>query len=124
MHDVWTRSRFAALLVLLVFRADRASALTNPINNGTITVKLVSVGSINPGTTGEPLDLTQPINDLENGTRLFVATHGGQIRLIKNGSLVSTPFASLNSALSLVGGSGSDERGLIGMAFHPDFDLS
>ena len=48
-------------------------------------------------------------------TRLFVATHGGQIRLIKNGSLVSTPFASLNSALSLVGGSGSDERGLIGL---------
>src|SRR5207244_7005291 len=51
-------------------------------------------------------------------------THGGQIRLIKDGSLLTTPFASLNSVLSIVGGTGSDERGLIGLAFHPDFDLS
>src|SRR5690242_3588874 len=101
MHDVWTRSRFTALLVLLALCAGRTSALTNPIVNGNITIKLTSVGSINPGTAGEPLDLAQPINDTANGTRLFVATHGGQIRLIKNGSLVSTPFASLNSVLSL-----------------------
>jgi glucose/arabinose dehydrogenase len=110
--------------LVLLLCAGRVGAVTNPINNGTITIKLTSVGSINTATAGEPLDLAQPINDTANGTRLFVATHGGQIRLIKNGSLLSTPFASLNSALSLVGGSGSDERGLIGLAFHPDFDTS
>src|SRR5207247_9779443 len=60
---------------------------------------------------------------------LFLATYGGQIRLIKNGSLVSTPYADGKSAVSslgitLQGGSGGEERGLIGLAFHPDFDAS
>jgi glucose/arabinose dehydrogenase len=116
-----------ALAVLSVIGAPRANALTNPITNGTVTVKLVSTGSINISTAGEPLALTQPLNDTANGTRLFVATHGGQIRLVDNGSLLSTPFADIKSILSsagitLQGGSGSDERGLLGLAFYPGFD--
>ena len=46
--------------------------------------------------------------------RLFVCLQGGQLRVIKNGSLLPTPFVSLtvNSA---------GERGLLGVAFDPNF---
>ena len=46
--------------------------------------------------------------------RLFVAEQGGRLRVIKNGALLSTPFLTLT--VSSVG-----ERGLLGVAFDPDF---
>ncbi|MCM5678642.1 PQQ-dependent sugar dehydrogenase [Schlegelella sp. S2-27] len=46
--------------------------------------------------------------------RFFVAQQGGQLRVVKNGALLSTPFVQL-----AVDSSG--ERGLIGVALHPDF---
>ena len=47
--------------------------------------------------------------------RLFVCEQGGTLRVIKNGVLLSTPFVSLT--VSSVG-----ERGLLGVAFNPDFE--
>lgn len=46
--------------------------------------------------------------------RLFVCEQGGQLRVIKNGALLPTPFLSVtvNSA---------GERGLLGIAFDPNF---
>ena len=46
--------------------------------------------------------------------RLFVCLQGGQLRVVKNGQLLGTPFltVSVNS---------SGERGLLGVAFDPDF---
>jgi glucose/arabinose dehydrogenase len=46
--------------------------------------------------------------------RLFVAEQGGRLRIIKNGALLGTPFATLpvNS---------EGERGLLGVAFDPNF---
>ena len=46
--------------------------------------------------------------------RLFVCQQGGQIRVIKNGALLSTPFASVTTTTS-------GERGLLGIAFDPNF---
>jgi len=49
--------------------------------------------------------------------RLFVTEQGGRLRVIKNGTLLGTPFltVSVNSA---------GERGLLGVAFHPNFPLN
>src|SRR5881394_2317048 len=46
--------------------------------------------------------------------RLFVCQQGGQLRVIKNGVLLSTPFVSLTV-------DSSGERGLLGVAFDPNF---
>ena len=46
--------------------------------------------------------------------RLFVAQQNGQLRVIKNGVLLATPFISLTV-------SSSGERGLLGVAFDPNF---
>src|SRR3954470_14678747 len=46
--------------------------------------------------------------------RLFVAEQSGRLRVIKNGALLSTPFVTV--AVSSAG-----ERGLLGVAFDPNF---
>src|SRR3954471_17056470 len=100
MRRLPMRGGIAAGLVLLLCQERAGAVPTNPINNGAITVKLVSTGSINTATAGGPLDLAQPVGD---ANRLFVATHGGQIRLIKNGALASSAFADIKAALSASG---------------------
>lgn len=46
--------------------------------------------------------------------RLFVCQQGGQLRVVKNGVLLATPFVSLT--VDPFG-----ERGLLGLAFDPNF---
>jgi glucose/arabinose dehydrogenase len=46
--------------------------------------------------------------------RFFVAQQGGALRVVKNGSLLATPFHSFSV-------DSAGERGLIGVALHPDF---
>ena len=46
--------------------------------------------------------------------RLFVCLQNGQLRVIKNGALLATPFVSLSV-------DPSGERGLLGVAFDPNF---
>ncbi len=56
-------------------------------------------------------------------TRLFVVEQGGKIKLIKNGTLLPTPFLNLGTSGSdLIAFSG--ERGLLGLAFHPNYSTS
>ena len=49
--------------------------------------------------------------------RIFVAQQGGAIRVIKNGAVLPTPFATVTV-------DSSGERGLIGIALHPDFAVN
>ena len=46
--------------------------------------------------------------------RLFVCEQGGQLRVIKNGGLLATPFLSVTV-------DSAGERGLLGIAFDPNF---
>src|SRR5438552_2185447 len=46
--------------------------------------------------------------------RLFVCQQGGQLRVIKNEVLLATPFLTVTT-------DSSGERGLLGIAFDPDF---
>lgn len=46
--------------------------------------------------------------------RLFVAQQGGALRVVKNGMLLPTPFATFTV-------DASGERGLLGLALHPNF---
>ena len=49
--------------------------------------------------------------------RIFVTQQGGAIRVIKNGVLLPTPFATVSV-------DSSGERGLLGIALHPDFAVN
>jgi MYXO-CTERM domain-containing protein len=52
----------------------------------------------------------------DGSNRLFVIGRDGDIRIVENGTLLSTPFATVSPLYR-----GSNEVGLIGMAFDPDF---
>jgi len=49
--------------------------------------------------------------------RIFVCQQGGQLRVIKNGALLATPFVSLTV-------DANGERGLLGVAFDPNFAVN
>jgi glucose/arabinose dehydrogenase len=46
--------------------------------------------------------------------RLFICEQGGAVRVVKNGALLAAPFLTAPTAAN-------GERGLLGIAFHPDF---
>ncbi len=59
-----------------------------------------------------PVYLAAPVGD----ARLFVVEQAGRIRIMKNGQTLSQPFLDISSRVSSGG-----ERGLLSMAFHPDY---
>jgi len=56
--------------------------------------------------------------------RLFVCDQPGRIHIVRHGMLWPTPFLDLSSTgldRVVAAGTGYSERGLLGLAFHPDF---
>jgi glucose/arabinose dehydrogenase len=103
MHgsDHGPRHPAAVLLFLWLFAAvASAGAATLPTG---FTETLVASGLSNPTAFAFAPD-----------GRIFVAQQGGQLRVIKNGALLPTPFVTLTV-------SSSGERGLLGVAFDPNF---
>lgn len=56
----------------------------------------------------------------DGSNRLFVIEQSGKIRIIKNGVLLPKPFLNLSKKLDNLS-IGYSEKGLLGLAFHPDF---
>ncbi len=73
-----------------------------------------------PVVTGfsNPLQVTDP-ND--GSGRLFVVEQSGRIYIVRDGELLDTPFIDLSDVASQDVLSRYSERGLLGLAFHPDF---
>ena len=95
--------RFWSLSVLLScssFLVSNSSAATVPA--GFVDTRIAS-GLSNPTAMAFAPD-----------GRLFVCEQGGALRVIKDGSLLATPFVTLPV-------NASGERGLLGVAFDPDF---
>jgi glucose/arabinose dehydrogenase len=72
-----------------------------------LTARLVVSGLRNP------LDLQSVPSDAE---RLYLVEQGGRIRVVRNGQLQAAAFLDIASRISSGG-----ERGLLGLAFHPQF---
>ena len=91
-------SRFSAILVLLV-AVSTAAAATLPAG---FTETQIS-------------GLTSPTAmEIAPDGRIFVCLQGGSLRVIKNGALLPTPFLTLSV-------DPAGERGLLGIAFDPNF---
>jgi glucose/arabinose dehydrogenase len=61
----------------------------------------------------QPIDVASPG---DGSGRVFVVEQAGRIRTIADGRLVSDPFLDIRGRISSGG-----ERGLLGLAFHPEF---
>lgn len=68
------------------------------------------------GLTG-PVYLTSPA---DGTNRLFVVEQRGLIKIIKDGAVLPVPFLDISKRLDKIG-KGYSEKGLLGLAFHPDY---
>lgn len=82
-----------------------AQSLPNPEN----TVWREIAGGLD-----RPTDITSP---RDGSGRVFVLEQVGRIRIIQNGQLVPTPYLDISNIV----GSNASERGLLGLAFHPQY---
>ena len=62
----------------------------------------------------QPVDLTAPMHD---SSRVFIVERPGRIRIVHDGTLLSTPFLDITDSVL----SNASERGLLGLAFHPSY---
>ena len=87
------------------------------------------VGYAQPGTTIIELEtlasgLTAPLGVTHAGDgsgRLFITEQTGQIRIVEDGNLLSPPFLDISGKLPSLN-TFFDERGLLGVAFHPNYE--
>lgn len=100
MHSISRLALWGTLIIITFLRVSISLGQTLPSGFSQV---LVSSGITNP-----------TVMKFAPDGRIFVAQQTGQLRVIKNGSLLAQPFVSLT-----VGGGG--ERGLLGIAFDPAF---
>ena len=105
VYQTFNVRRFTHLLALfaLIGFSSAVNAATLPTN---FTETLIASGLSNPTAMAFAPD-----------GRIFVCQQGGQLRVIKNGALLATPFVSLTV-------DSNGERGLLGVAFDPNFNTN
>jgi glucose/arabinose dehydrogenase len=92
-----------------------------------VSIGLALVGFLPQGAVGEPINaltpvatgLSSPLGVLsapDGSGRLFIVQQGGQIRIFDGQQVRSTPFLNISSLVSCC-----NERGLLGLAFHPQY---
>ena len=87
------------------------TGMMDPYSIPSIDISLVVGGLASP---------TVVTTSSSTDTRLFIAEQAGLIKIYKDGAILGTPFLDLTaSVLALT--PGYDERGLLGMAFHPNY---
>ena len=77
----------------------------------TIALELITDGLASP---------TVMLESTDNTGRLFIVDQSGQVHIMKAGTRLSTPFLDISGKV-VPRASAQDERGLLGLAFHPDF---
>ena len=108
--------RVLTLLMLAGVAAcdDDSTSLLGPLSDSERSVGLSLVAS---GFTSPVALVAVP----DSSGRLFVVDQTGVIRILQsNGSLVTQPFLDISSRMVTLR-SAFDERGLLGLAFHPDY---
>lgn len=67
------------------------------------------------------LDRPVDVQSADDGSgRLFIIEKYGAIRIFENGQLLDEPFLIITDRVN----NGSNERGLLGLAFHPNYELN
>ncbi|MEM7316902.1 MAG: hypothetical protein AAF497_27540, partial [Planctomycetota bacterium] len=124
MQNVKTAMLLLASMLLLLPIPAFAGTLTGPINPSTANVHFRAL----------PHNFALPVQygpAPDNSGRHFVVDQPGQIFIIDdNGQLLPDPFLDIRGDIVPLGLFGTknpfsdyDERGLLGFAFHPDFNI-
>src|SRR4051812_16171294 len=106
--SVWTR--LAAVALISACSAPSSSVSAQSVDPGALTVTLQPVAQ----GFREPIGVTYAP---DGSGRLFVVERRGVIRVIEGGNVRPTPFLDISPIV----GSGGQEQGLLGLAFHPSY---
>lgn len=83
----------------------------NPQQTPGIKLKLIAKDVASPVSMDSPKD---------GSGRLFICEQTGKIKIIKNGAVLVKPFLDVSSKLDKIN-RGYSEKGLLGLAFHPNY---
>lgn len=100
-----------ALAIVLVAAVAGGAASSAPADVRAADVRLERVGRF-----ASPVHVTAPRGD---PSRVFVVERSGRIRVVRNGRKLGRPFLDIRSRVSCCA-----ERGLLSMAFAPDYATS
>lgn len=115
------RRRWSAGLVLTALLGmgggAQAATVLPAITFGDVAIQLKTVAS---GLSAPDYAISAP----GDASRLFVVEQNGLLRVIENGNLVAAPALDIRSRVSppLNPANANDERGFLGLAFHPGFN--
>ncbi len=106
----------AFIVMALTCRAFGQANVLPDIPKGNISIHLLPVAT---GLSAPDYAISAP----GDSSRFFVVEQNGLLRVIQNGTLVPTPVMDLSSRVQppLVASNANDERGFLGLAFHPGF---
>jgi len=114
----WRKIYAAASLVVLAFGSGAsADHILPPIEPGNIAVHLDPIAT---GMAAPDYAISPP----GDTSRLFVVEQNGLLRIIQNGALLSGSALDISSRVQppLNPANPNDERGFLGLAFHPGFN--
>jgi len=104
------RPHLAWALALSITACECNSRATEPApdggGDGGVTLERVASG------LSFPVHVAAPRGD----ARLFIVEKTGRVKILRDGSVLGTPFLDLSGQVS-----GGSEQGLLSIAFHPDF---
>ncbi len=111
MGGRWLSSGLGGMLLLGLILAgcsgsDSMSDMIN-IDNRVVTLELVASG------LDQPLFVTHAGDE-----RLMIVERVGRIRIVQDGVLLEAPFLDISALVSV-----TNERGLLSVAFHPDYAM-
>ncbi len=115
-HLINLRRAGCAVLLFGVAGLHAQTDVLPPIPRGNIAIKLDPVAT---GLAAPDYAISAP----GDASRLYVVEQNGLLRVIQNGSLLGTPALDIRALVSppLVPTNANDERGFLGLAFHPGF---
>src|SRR5438874_2578945 len=107
----------AAALIWLSLVAETSAFPLTPIPRGDISIQLNAIAT----GMSAPLYGVSPPGD---SSRLFVLEQNGRVRIIQNGTLLPGDALNIQGRVAppLNPANANDERGLLGLAFHPGFN--
>jgi glucose/arabinose dehydrogenase len=102
-----------ALLILALLLGLAAGAPAAAAPGSFVSILQVTGG------LADPIGVT---NAGDGSGRLFIVQQTGQIRIWDGSQILATPFLDLSSAISPCTPNNCGERGLLGLAFHPNYE--
>ena len=107
LNAIGSIARFRGVIFSTAFFLFAISA--DPIAAGELASQRVAAG------LDYPVFATSPPGD----PRLFIVEQGGRIKVLKHGQVLPTPFLDIHTLVSQP--AGFEQRGLMGLAFHPQY---